>query len=142
MGLLTNNIKQYEDEENSLKQKQLELNEKINTLKSKEDIAHQKKINCTLKTYLNNDTRQNLIDQAVQLKYSDEKTKKLKDLFSDWKQDNITEEAICLILEAESFVDFFNNKNNKKRENSQKKNNIINVLANYFIDDRGDDNVN
>ena len=127
------NIKQYDEELETLYQNELEYKNAIENIKKNRDNCSQKRRNAVLFLYLNPEKRENLIAQATSLGYSADKIKQISDYFNHWTIDIITEDVIDLLREVNTFIDSYINQltaNDEKKKQNKKRTSIIDFLCN------------
>lgn len=138
MGILIDNIKQCESKIDDIRQKKLELNKKISNLTTIENELIYKKNNYPLICYLDEETREDLLDQAKKFHYSLDEIKKLEAVFINWNPDVINDEATELIMKAEKFIDLCNETISPEKKESKQKTTLIKSLGEFFFHDKGD----
>lgn len=141
MGILKNKIEDLEEDLLSIKQKKLQLNVRLDELNNTETKINEQIKRYTLITYNDQECRNSLISCAEKNSFSPNKIEKLKDWFSRWNIDCITDEVVDLIIETETHNEFFS-QYNKSNGCISKNSGIINKVGKYFSKDRRGDDVN
>ena len=100
-----NLLESYDNQLGRIRQEKLGLKKRLQELDELENNTLSERKNAGIKKYLDENKRNNILNEAEKLGFSHEAIEKLRDIARDWNQDNVSNDIIDEFVNLESYIE-------------------------------------